>query len=294
MAESAEPNPSKLKRLKKTNFTVGEEDLQLVEKHSSIINRKLYKYSNQPVEKKKVWDDIAIKVNSLGVAIRTATEDRNKWRNTTRVAKAVYTTHRSELFKTGGGPAPKQPSSAVEKVIHLMKDTTSFREIQGGLETESFQTNLEDASQDLYESAASLIRDSPPPSSPPSSSLLSGYDPILTQTVIPHIPEQTDRTDKQKTVRTPSKRVTVQDIHDMQYRALQGKIEIQEKQKIQMDFENKLELQIELLQKWMAVQSPLHSHRHLPLCIKCIKFIVILLICISEITMRPTHSFNFV
>ncbi|CAG2249230.1 BICC [Mytilus edulis] len=43
MAESAEPNPSKLKRLKKTNFTVGEEDLiqQLVEKHSSIINGKL-------------------------------------------------------------------------------------------------------------------------------------------------------------------------------------------------------------------------------------------------------------
>ncbi|CAG2205882.1 unnamed protein product [Mytilus edulis] len=150
MAESAEPNPSKLKRLKKTNFTVGEEDLiqQLVEKHSSIINGK------------------------------------------------------------------------------------------------------------------------------------------LTNTVTNQL--------KKRTVRTPSKKVTVQDIHDMQYRALQGKIEIQEKQKIQMDFENKLELQIELLQKWMAVQSPLHSHRHLPLCIKCIKFIVILLICISEITMRPTHSFNFV
>ncbi|VDI13887.1 Hypothetical predicted protein [Mytilus galloprovincialis] len=76
---------------------------------------------------------------------------------------------------------------------------------------------------DLYESAASLIRDSPTPSSPPSPSLLSGYDPILTQTVVPHIPEQTDRTDKQKTVRTPLKKVTVQDIHDMQYRALQGK-----------------------------------------------------------------------
>ncbi|XP_071143893.1 myb-related transcription factor, partner of profilin-like [Mytilus edulis] len=234
MAESTEQNPSKLKRLKKTNFTVAEEDLiqQLVEKHSSVINGKLTNTVTNQL-KKKVWDDIAIKVNSLGVAIRTATEVRNKWRNTTRVAKAVYTTHRSELFKTGGGPAPKQPSSAVEKVIHLMKDTTSFRGIQGGLETESFQTNQpsinatlpeEDASQDLYESAASLIRDSPPPSSPPSPSLLSGYDPILTQTVVPHIQEQTDRTDKQKTVRTPLKKVTVQDIHDMQYRALQGKL----------------------------------------------------------------------
>ncbi|CAG2238738.1 uncharacterized protein LOC143049183 [Mytilus galloprovincialis] len=266
MAESTEQNPSKLKRLKKTNFTVAEEDLiqQLVEKHSGVINGKLTNTVTNQL-KKKVWDDIAIKVNSLGVAIRTATEVRNKWRNTTRVAKAVYTTHRSELFKTGGGPAPKQPSSAVGKVIDLMKDTTSFRGIQGGLETESFQTNQpsinatlpeEDASQDLYESAASLIRDSPPPSSPPSPSLLSGYDPILTQTVVPHIQEQTDRTDKQKTVRTPLKKVTVQDIHDMQYRALQGKLEIQEKQKVHMDLErNKLELQIELLQKLVGGNS---------------------------------------
>ncbi|VDH92652.1 Hypothetical predicted protein [Mytilus galloprovincialis] len=195
MAESTEQNPSKLKRLKKTNFTVAEEDLiqQLVEKHSGVINGKLTNTVTNQL-KKKVWDDIAIKVNYLGVAIRTATEVRNKWRNTTRVAKAVYTTHRN------------QPS------------------INATLPEE-------DASQDLYESAASLIRDSPPPSSPPSPSLLSGYDPILTQTVVPHIQEQTDRTDKQKTVRTPLKKVTVQDIHDMQYRALQGKLEIQEKQK---------------------------------------------------------------
>ncbi|XP_076101194.1 uncharacterized protein LOC143070984 [Mytilus galloprovincialis] len=272
MAESTEQNPTKLKRLKKTNFTVAEEDLiqQLVEKHSGVINGKLTNTVTNQL-KKKVWDDIVIKVNYLGVAIRTATEvtvmstPKNKWRNTTRVAKAVYTTHRSELFKTGGGPAPKQPSSAVGKVIHLMKDTTSFRGIQGGLETESFQTNQpsinatlpeEDASQDLYESAASLIRDSPPPSSPPSPSLLSGYDPILTQTVVPHIQEQTDRTDKQKTVRTPLKKVTVQDIHDMKYRALQGKLEIQEKQKVHMDLErNKLELQIELLQKLVGGNS---------------------------------------
>ncbi|CAG2227839.1 unnamed protein product [Mytilus edulis] len=61
---------------------------------------------------------------------------------------------------------------------------------------------------------------------------------------------------REVTVRTPSKKVTVQDIHDMQYRALQGKIEIQEKQKIQMDLEkNKLELQIELLQKLVGGSS---------------------------------------
>ncbi|VDI02569.1 Hypothetical predicted protein [Mytilus galloprovincialis] len=42
----------------------------------------------------------------------------------------------------------------------------------------------------------------------------------------------------------------------MQYRALQGKLEIQEKQKVHMDLErNKLELQIELLQKLVGGNS---------------------------------------
>ncbi|XP_052103714.1 uncharacterized protein LOC127737220 [Mytilus californianus] len=94
----------------------------------------------------------------------------------------------------------------------------------------------EDASQDLYESAASLISDCPPLLSPQSPSLLTGYDPILTQTVVP---VQTSITEKRKIVRTPSKKVTVQDIHDIQYRALQGKLVIQEKKNIQMDLEKK-------------------------------------------------------
>ena len=65
MAESTEQNPSKLKRLKKTNFTVAEEDLiqQLVEKHSGVINGKLTNTVTNQL-KKKVWDDIAIKVNT--------------------------------------------------------------------------------------------------------------------------------------------------------------------------------------------------------------------------------------
>ena len=55
-------------------------------------------------------------------------------------------------------------------------------------------------------------------------------------------------------MRTPLKKVTVQDIHDMQYRALQGKLEIQEKQKVDLE-RNKLELQIELLQKLVGGNS---------------------------------------
>ncbi|CAG2209579.1 unnamed protein product [Mytilus edulis] len=199
MAESTEQNPSKLKRLKKTNFTVAEEDLiqQLVEKHSSVINGKLTNTVTNQLKKKP---------QKLG----TSGGIPQEWPRLCTQLTGV------SCSKLGGGPAPKQPSSAVGKVIDLMKDTTSFRGIQGGLETESFQTNQpsinatlpeEDASQDL-------------------------------------------------TVRTPLKKVTVQDIHDMQYRALQGKLEIQEKQKVHMDLErNKLELQIELLQKLVGGNS---------------------------------------
>ncbi|VDI71692.1 Hypothetical predicted protein [Mytilus galloprovincialis] len=141
-----------------------------------------------------------MKVNSLGVALRSATEVRNKWRNTTRVAKVVYTTHRREVFKTGRGPAPKQHSSAVERVIHLMKDTTCFRGIQGGLETESFQS-----------------------SNPQSPSLLTGYDPILNTNSFPRTnkwdrkAEDSENTFEKGNSAYMTYSITV--LHDIQYRA---------------------------------------------------------------------------
>ncbi|CAC5398514.1 unnamed protein product [Mytilus coruscus] len=222
----AEVEPSKLKRLKKTNFTVAEEDLiqQLVEKHLNILNGKLTNTVTNKL-KNQIWDEITIKVNSLGVEVR------NKWRNTTRVAKALFSKHRTETFKTGGGPAPKPPSTAVERVIDLMKNTTSFRGFKGGLETESFQTNRHTIIATLPEEDANQ-------EFPKSPSLLTGYDPISTQTVVEHPSDkqkQKNRTEKQKKVRTPSKKVTVQDIHDLQYQALQGKLRKQEKENVQMD-----------------------------------------------------------
>jgi hypothetical protein len=39
---------------------------------------------------------------------------------------------------TGGGPAPKKPTSSVEKIVNMMQDTSSFAGIEGGLQTTGF------------------------------------------------------------------------------------------------------------------------------------------------------------
>ncbi|CAC5415901.1 unnamed protein product [Mytilus coruscus] len=93
-------------------------------------------------------------------------ETRQEW------PRHCFSNKEVKLSKMGEDQrAPKQPSTAVERVIGLMKDSRGF---QAGLETESFQTNLqtiiaklprEDASQELFESAASII-DSQPSLSP--------------------------------------------------------------------------------------------------------------------------------
>ncbi|CAC5384760.1 unnamed protein product [Mytilus coruscus] len=61
--------------------------------------------------------------NSIMTEIRTSgrrgidsTEVRNKWRNTTRMANSLFSKR-----KTWGGHAPKPPSTAVERVVYLIK-----------------------------------------------------------------------------------------------------------------------------------------------------------------------------
>ena len=93
-----------------------------VGKHFEILNRK---FSNTTTnhQKKAIWARITDKINALGIAIRTASEVRDKWRNTTSKAKSAFTIHRTELQKTGGGPAPKAPSSQLESEIALYQDS---------------------------------------------------------------------------------------------------------------------------------------------------------------------------
>lgn len=50
--------------------------------------------------------------------------------------QSAFTIHRAELQKTGGGPAPKAPSSQLESVIALYQDSASFKGIDSGIETD--------------------------------------------------------------------------------------------------------------------------------------------------------------
>jgi hypothetical protein len=53
-------------------------------KHSDIITN----------EKNKVWTETAEKTSSLGVAIRTTNEIKEKWNNLKKEAKNVFTNHK--------------------------------------------------------------------------------------------------------------------------------------------------------------------------------------------------------
>ena len=144
MAEVEEIHCSvKTQRNRKPNFSVAEEEMlqHEVGKHFEILNRK---FSNTTTnhQKKAIWARITDKINALGFAIRTASEVRDKWRNITSKAKSVLTIHRAELQKTGGGPAPKAPSSQLESVIALYQNSASFKGIDSGLETDVLQTGI--------------------------------------------------------------------------------------------------------------------------------------------------------
>jgi len=78
-----------------------------------------------------MWKKIADAVNAVGVAMRTTTEVREKWRNLHSQAKKEYSELAKEQKKTGEGPAPKMPSALTAKVIDLFKETPSFTGLEG-------------------------------------------------------------------------------------------------------------------------------------------------------------------
>ena len=91
-------------------------------KHSNIITNE---------KKKKVWTEIAEKTSSLGIAIRTSNEIKEKWNNLKKEANKVFTNPRQEQGKTGGGPRPNPISQAMESIIDLCKDSDSFKCLDG-------------------------------------------------------------------------------------------------------------------------------------------------------------------
>ena len=119
-------------RKRKPNFSVNEIAVitENVEMNLATIQSKL---TNNITNKKKneVWEDITRAVNAVGLASRTVAEVKDKWRNLHSTAKRDFSSFRREAKKTGGGPAPKPPSAASEKIIELFEETPAFRGLHG-------------------------------------------------------------------------------------------------------------------------------------------------------------------
>ena len=137
----ADNTTTKTPRERKMNFTIAESNLisELVTEEMELLKGK-HSVEITNVKKQEMWAEITNRVNALGVCLRTEAEVRNKWRNMTRGAKEKFTLQRKESFKTGGGPAPPKPSQAEENIINAMRDTASFKGIDGGLETNILET----------------------------------------------------------------------------------------------------------------------------------------------------------
>ena len=78
-----------------------------------------------------MWKKIADAVNAVGMVMRTTTEVRERWRNLHLQGKKEYSELAKEQKKTGGGPAPKMPSTLTAKLIDLFKETPSFTGLEG-------------------------------------------------------------------------------------------------------------------------------------------------------------------
>ncbi|CAG2249535.1 unnamed protein product [Mytilus edulis] len=239
---------------RKPNFSEAEINVlqDEVEKNYAVINDK---FGSAVTNKRKtaVWGRISMMVSSLGVAHRSAKECKDKWGNTKKEAKKIFSVKKRDHGKTGGGPQAKPVSVAVNRTIDLCKDSASFKGI-GGVESciiaGATEARLSEdsemactGSQDLFESAlecqsASSLQPPTPPS-PQSPSVLSGF---IGNRAVPIRPVLNNAVPTAATA-TKKRKATAGDVHELQVVYFRGEIE---KQKKEM---RKLDLQIELLER---------------------------------------------
>ena len=125
-------SPAVSRKARKQNFSASEIAIltEKVEENLSIIQSKLTNsVTNQ--KKNEIWCKIADAVNAVGVARRTTTEVREKWKSLHAQAKKKFTELAKEQKKTGGREAPKMQSAATAKIIDLFKATPSFTGLEG-------------------------------------------------------------------------------------------------------------------------------------------------------------------
>jgi hypothetical protein len=83
-----------------------------------------------------MWSEITTKANALCDAPITLKEVKDKWRNLTVKAKSTFTEYRKDANKTGGGLAPKKPTSSVQDTRFSCiegLDTTGYTNEQNGI-----------------------------------------------------------------------------------------------------------------------------------------------------------------
>ena len=124
------------KRVRKPNFSSTECTLilQLAEENLDIIREK---FSSTVTNKRKqaVWESICVKVNALGVAKRSATDVKEKWRAMRNEVRKEMSREKNSLGKTGGGKPPEPPKAISKRIIDIFGDEPSFSGIQDGIES---------------------------------------------------------------------------------------------------------------------------------------------------------------
>lgn len=123
---------SPAKKVQKANFSPAEISV-LTEKFEENMDILQSKFTNSitNAKKNKIWEEISEAVNAVGVTARSTQEVRDKWKNLQSHAKREFSSFKSEQKKTGGGPAPPNPSEASLKIINMFSDTPSFTGLQG-------------------------------------------------------------------------------------------------------------------------------------------------------------------
>ena len=121
-------------RNRKSNCSVNEIAIitENVKNNLAIVQSKL---TNNVTNKNKneFWEDITRAVNAVGLSSRTVTEVKDKWKNLHSTAKKEFSSFRRESRMTGGGPTPKPPSVANEKIIEIFEETPAFRGFEAGM-----------------------------------------------------------------------------------------------------------------------------------------------------------------
>ena len=133
------------KRARKPNFSSAECALilQLAEENIEIIREKFSStLTNQ--RKKALWQNISEKVNSLGVAKRSSSDVREKWRAMRNEARKDFCRDKNALGKTGGGRPPAPPKATSLRILDLFGDEPGFSGIEGGIESGKCQCHAQE------------------------------------------------------------------------------------------------------------------------------------------------------